>query len=140
MVTLATDRLLLREFRQSDLDSWSLLGYGRVGCWNPEGWPDLEIAWTLHRSFWGRGYATEAARAALHYAFTELGQPHVVSLIHPDNSRSIRVAERLGERLFGSAELTGKPVLVYRITRGEREALNGAVPAATLPERNPPAI
>ena len=37
---------------------------GRVGCWRPEGWPGLEVAWTLRRAFWGRGYATEAAKAA----------------------------------------------------------------------------
>ena len=40
---------------------------GRVGCWQPEGWPGLEIGWTLRRSFWGMGYATEAARAALEW-------------------------------------------------------------------------
>ena len=37
---------------------------GRVGCWRPEGWPGLEVAWTLRRAFWGKGYATEAAKAA----------------------------------------------------------------------------
>src|SRR4051812_41537360 len=58
---------------------WSLRGYGnwaaeerssgvfvgRIGFWNPEGWPGFEIGWTLRRSFWGRGYATEGARVAL---------------------------------------------------------------------------
>jgi RimJ/RimL family protein N-acetyltransferase len=115
---------------------WSLRGYGlwaveerssgelvgRVGFWNPEGWPGFELGWMLRRSLWGRGYATEAARAALHFAFTQLRQPQVISLIRPDNSASIRVAVRLGERLVGPIELMGKPALVYRITREEWEA------------------
>ena len=112
---------------------WSLRGYGlwaaeerfsgafvgRVGFWNPEGWPGFELGWMLRRSFRGRGYATEAARVALEFAFTRLGQPHVISLIQPENTASIRVAERLGERFLESADLMGKNVLVYRITREE---------------------
>src|SRR5947209_1983705 len=79
---------------------WSLRGYGlwaveerssgvlvgRIGFWNPEGWPDFELGWMLRRGFWGQGYATEAARAALQVAFTQLNRPHVISLIHPDNA------------------------------------------------------
>ena len=75
----------------------------------------------LRRSFWGRGYASEGARAALQFAFTRLGRPHVISLIHPGNAASIRVAQRLDERLLDSAEVMGKPALVYRITKEEWE-------------------
>src|SRR5262245_4035062 len=57
------------------------------------------LGWMLRRAFWGKGYATEGASAALQFAFTRLNQPRVISLIHPDNAASIRVAERLGERL-----------------------------------------
>jgi RimJ/RimL family protein N-acetyltransferase len=171
MVTLETDRLVLRMLRESDLDAyaemcgdaevmryigdgqpltrplawrnlammvghWSLRGcgmwaaeerssgafVGRVGFWNPEGWPGFEVGWTLRRSYWGRGYATEGARRALRYAFTDLKQPHVLSLIHPDNAASIRVAQRLGEQLLGRTEVMGKVALVYRIAREEWEA------------------
>jgi RimJ/RimL family protein N-acetyltransferase len=114
---------------------WSLRGYGiwaaqerssgdlvgRIGFWNPDGWPGFELGWMLRRSFWGRGYATEAARAALQYAFTRLEQPRVISLIHPENAASIRVAQRLGERLLNRVEIMGKPALVYQITREEWE-------------------
>lgn len=95
---------------------------GRVGPWFPEGWPDLEIGWTLQPRFWGLGYATEAATACLAYAFTELDRPHIISLIGPDNVRSIRVAERLGERLEGDAmlpHLPDKKVLQYGMSRLE---------------------
>jgi RimJ/RimL family protein N-acetyltransferase len=96
---------------------------GRIGCHQPEGWPDFEVGWALARPYWGRGYATEGARATLSYAFERLGRPRVVSLIAPENQRSIRVAERLGERLTGDAEIAGRRVLVYAI---EREAWSGA--------------
>ena len=95
---------------------WSLRGYGffavvergtnelvgRVGPWYPIDWPDFEVGWTLDRKYWGRGYATEAVRACITYSFKELGRSKVISIIHPDNRRSIRVAERVGERLEGN--------------------------------------
>src|ERR1051325_1410340 len=103
---------------------WQLRGYGfwaveekasgemvgRVGCWRPEGWPGLEVGWTLRRAFWGRGYATEAARASVEYAFRELDQTRVISLIAPENAASIRVAERLGERPCGEWDVFGTKV------------------------------
>jgi len=115
---------------------WSLRGYGmwaaveqasgelvgRIGFWNPDGWPGFELGWTLRRRCWGRGFATEGARAALRLAFTRMDRPEVISLIHPENTRSIRVAERLGERLTGAIEVMGKPALAYRISREEWEA------------------
>src|SRR5437764_12373161 len=112
---------------------WSLRGYGlwaaeerssgalvgRIGFWNPDGWPGFELGWMLRRSFWGRGYATQGARAALRFAFTRMQRPHVISLIHSENAASIRVAGRLGERLLGPSEVMGKPALLYRLTREE---------------------
>jgi RimJ/RimL family protein N-acetyltransferase len=92
---------------------------GRVGCWRPEGWPGLEVGWTLRRRSWGRGYATEAARASMNYAFDELGQRRVVSLIAPENVNSIRVAERLGERPEGEWEVFGTKVIIYAVGREE---------------------
>jgi RimJ/RimL family protein N-acetyltransferase len=90
---------------------------GRIGFLNPEGWPGFEIGWTLAREQWGKGYATEGARRALEYAFTELDKDHVISLIHPENRGSIRVAERLGERVEGKAQIMGIDVLVYGMDR-----------------------
>jgi len=110
---------------------WQLRGYGlwaveekatgqfagRIGFLNPEGWPGFELGWTLKREFWGKGYATEGARRALEYAFKELDKQHVISLIHPENLSSIRVAERLGEMLEGTATIMGIDVLVYGVDR-----------------------
>jgi len=90
---------------------------GRIGFLNPEGWPGFEIGWTLARHAWGKGYATEGARRALAYAFTELDQRHVISLIHPENTPSMKVAERLGEKREGAARLNDIDLLVYGIDR-----------------------
>lgn len=115
------------------LGHWHLRGYGmwaveekasgemvgRVGCWRPEGWLGLEVGWTLRRRFWGRGYATEAARASMNYAFTKLDQTRVISLIAPENVNSIRVAERLSERPEGEWDVFGMKVIVYAVGREE---------------------
>jgi RimJ/RimL family protein N-acetyltransferase len=94
----------------TEIGHWALRGYGRwivvekdsgracgmVGLWNPEGWPEPEIGWDLFAGFEGRGYATEAAAAARRHASGALGWTTAISLVHPDNAASARVAERLG--------------------------------------------
>lgn len=166
MVTLETERLVLRQFRESDLDvyaqicadpevmqyvgagqpltraeawrsiatilgHWQLRGFGlwavetkahpqmigRIGCWQPEGWPDFELGWLLGRDHWGQGYAIEAARSSLRYAFETLARPQIISLIKPGNQRSINVATRLGETLEGTTDIFGDPILVYGLSR-----------------------
>jgi RimJ/RimL family protein N-acetyltransferase len=90
---------------------------GRIGFLNPEGWPGFEIGWTLARHAWGKGYATEGGRRALQYAFENLDQRHVISLIHPDNVPSMKVAERLGEKREGTARIGEWEVQVYGVDR-----------------------
>ena len=111
------------------LGHWQLLGYGmfaaevkatgelagRIGFLNPPGWPGFELGWLLGREHWGRGYAVEGAKACLDYALGPLRRDRVISLIRPGNERSIRVAERLGERHAGELELLGGRALVYEI-------------------------
>jgi RimJ/RimL family protein N-acetyltransferase len=60
--------------------------------------PAVEVGWRLARPAWGRGLATEGARAALAHAFGPLALNSVISVIDPNNERSIRVAEKLGMR------------------------------------------
>lgn len=90
---------------------------GMTGFAEPEGWPGFELAWVLARRWWGRGYATEGARAALAHAFTVWRKDLVISLIHPENQASIRVAERLGERLQGRIHHLGREMLCFGIER-----------------------
>jgi RimJ/RimL family protein N-acetyltransferase len=111
------------------LGHWQLRGYGlwaveekasgaligRIGCWYPEGWPDFEIGWMLRPNSWGKGFAVEAARASIKYAFEQLGRTQIISLIQPENQRSIQVAERLGETLARRSEVMEREVLVYQL-------------------------
>jgi RimJ/RimL family protein N-acetyltransferase len=90
---------------------------GRVGLIDHEGWPGFEVGWTLAREAWGQGYATEAARRSMQYAFEDLKRDRVISLIDPENHPSRLVAERLGEAVQGTTELMGTNVLVYGIDR-----------------------
>jgi len=98
---------------------------GRAGFYEPEGWPGFELGWMLRRESWGKGYATEAARRLLAHAFTDMQRDRLISLIRPANAPSIRVAERLGQRLEGRAELFGQEALVYAIDRAAWRAGGG---------------
>ena len=166
-VRLETERLILRWFREDDLDDmcrvssdpevmrfiggqvltrhdcwrqmasymghWYFFGcgvwavqektagtfVGRIGFMTPPTWPGFELGWTLARDSWGKGYATEGARRALAYAFTEMNRDHVISCIAPANVASARVAERLGEKVEGKTELMGNEVLIYGISRDD---------------------
>jgi RimJ/RimL family protein N-acetyltransferase len=117
----------------SFIGHWELRGYGvwaveekssgefvgRVGLWYPDGWPGLEVIWTIARSRWGNGYAPEAARESIRYAFEKLNVDHVISLIRPDNQKSIRVAEKIGERYDRQIGASGNPTNVYLLYRGD---------------------
>ena len=69
---------------------------GFVGLNEPRFRPGVEIGWRLARDAWGHGYATEAARAVLAFAFDELGLDEVISFTSTTNVRSQRVMERIG--------------------------------------------
>jgi RimJ/RimL family protein N-acetyltransferase len=60
--------------------------------------PAVEVGWRLLPAWWGRGLATEAARAAVAHAFGPLGLARVVSVVDPGNAASLRVVEKLGMR------------------------------------------
>jgi RimJ/RimL family protein N-acetyltransferase len=110
------------------LGHWSLRGFGlwaveeratgrllgRIGCQHPEGWPDFEVAYTLGRSYWGRGFAQEGARAALTYARETLKRPVIISVIRAANAGSIHVATMLGARRGETVEFFGAPADIYR--------------------------
>ena len=149
---LTTERLRLRQWRDSDLGAyaaffaderqarfvggacpdyeawrrlavvaghWALKGFGLwaveerdgggfvgcVGVQKPEGWPEMELGYWIAPGMQHRGYATEAGLAARAHAYDTLDIDTLVSFIHPDNTPSIRVAERLGASLERYIEL-----------------------------------
>jgi RimJ/RimL family protein N-acetyltransferase len=130
--------------------SWSLHGFamfsviekssgrwlGRVGPWRPDGWPGNEIGWGLAREAEGRGYAFEAAVAAVDWAFATLGWDEIIHCIDPGNARSEALAQRLGSKRLrrvtlpppSSVEVNvwGQSRANWHATRAQREA--GGVP------------
>ena len=78
---------------------------------------EIEIGYRLHPDFWGQGLATEAARAVRDYGFDQLNLPRLISLIHPDNVASQRVAEKNGMTPEKRTVFRGFPTIVYSITR-----------------------
>lgn len=110
---------------------WTLRGYGTLvfalkgapdqalgmaGPWEPMGWPEREIGWTL----WdganeGEGYVREAAEAARAWAYRDLGWTTAVSYIDARNTRSVRLAERLGATPeWGAPTPRGEQCVVFR--------------------------
>jgi RimJ/RimL family protein N-acetyltransferase len=78
-----------------------------VPTFHPEILPTVEVGWRLDPDVWGRGYATEGARASLEQAFGPLGLDRVCSLPQAENTASVRVAERLGMRRERTVTLPG---------------------------------
>lgn len=78
---------------------------GRIGPWQPEGWPGTEVGWGIVRDRWGLGYATEAATATIDWAFAELGWTEVIHTIDVENVASQVVARKLGSRNRGRGQL-----------------------------------
>ncbi|MCI4566497.1 GNAT family N-acetyltransferase [Lysobacter sp. CFH 32150] len=78
---------------------------GNIGPWQPEGWPGTEVGWALRRMAWGKGYALEAATAAIDWSFDNLGWTDVIHSIDHDNQASQLLAQRLGSRNRGPGRL-----------------------------------
>jgi RimJ/RimL family protein N-acetyltransferase len=78
---------------------------------------EIEIGYRLDPAYWGQGLATEAARAVRDHAFRDLGLERVISLIHPDNIASRRVAEKNGMAIEKETIFRGFPTLVFAINR-----------------------
>lgn len=95
---------------------------GQVGLlhWDDvDGREDVEVAYMLHRDYWGAGYATEAAVACRNWAFEQLGVDRVVSFIAIENAPSIAVAERSGMQQLKRLDKNrfNRPIYVYAMDR-----------------------
>ena len=75
--------------------------------------PETEISYRILEEHWKKGYATEAAKACKQYAETKLGKKRLISLIHPQNDASIRVATKLGAKRTHSVIFLGEEHDVY---------------------------
>jgi [ribosomal protein S5]-alanine N-acetyltransferase len=78
-----------------------------------EGEPDIELGFHIARRYWGRGYATEAARACLHWGLEELGRERILAIVDPANAASARVLEKIGMRRQGWSSHFGRDWHLY---------------------------
>ncbi len=72
-----------------------------------------EAGWVLAREAHGKGYATEAVRAAIGWGEKRFGKTRTACIIHPEHAASIRVAEKCGYREPKVASYKGEPVLLF---------------------------
>ena len=104
------------ERESGDYAGWVLLNVPES---LPEVMPAVEIGWRFRRESWGRGYATESARALLHFGLTDCALDRIIAIRHVDNVASKRVMNKLGlsfEREF-VVPSHGRPVAVHAITK-----------------------
>ena len=126
-------RQQLRRF----VDHWDLRGFGlwaveeresgrligRIGLMYHDDWTasphDSEVGWTLDRSTWGQGLATEGGAAVLQFGFETRGMERIISIAHRENVASQRVMEKLGLKREGETDWRENPVVWYVISRSE---------------------
>jgi ribosomal-protein-alanine N-acetyltransferase len=97
-----------------------LIGYCGFFLQTVDDMEKLEIAYRLDPSYWGQGIATEAARAVRDHAFDDLQLSHVISLIHPENTASRRVAEKNGMIPERETVFRSFPTIVFGISHEQR--------------------
>lgn len=87
---------------------------GTVGFWYPNDWPEPEIKWALAPHHWGKGFASEAARAVQAAGKKYIPEISLISLIHPDNLASIRLARSVGAKFEKEFTYEGGTWNIYR--------------------------
>ena len=127
----AFDREEAIERLRADDGDWRQYGHGLFAVLAGDGggflgrvavkyWPqfrETEVGWVMRRDAWGRGYATEAARACAAWGFRQFGYPYLTAMIRPENVRSIKVAQRLGMTPLRDDALFDVPVVVHAVSR-----------------------
>ncbi len=102
---------------------------GEAGLQYLEEGPDIELGYTLGRAAWGRGYATEAARAILRWGFAGLRLHRIVAVADPANAASLRVLEKLGMTELGLRECYGAVMVEHALSLGAWRDAAGPSPA-----------
>jgi RimJ/RimL family protein N-acetyltransferase len=88
---------------------------GSCGFANPHSTPEIELGYLLKQSVWGRGLATEAARASVEHGFRTLGFDEIIAMTAPENGPSRKVLEKLGFALRGVEKVNGDATLVFHL-------------------------
>jgi ribosomal-protein-alanine N-acetyltransferase len=126
--TVAQVERFMRSWRDDGICQWAAIDLetkrliGRIGLIRHHDWPvepdPIEVGWTLHRDYWGRGLATEAGRASMEIWRERMPRDErLISITVPGNTRSRAVMERLGLTLRGTASWKNLDVVWYAIDR-----------------------
>ena len=117
----------LRHWEERGFGLWALeektggTFVGFAGLAHQEDWAEgghkTEVGWRLDRAFWGRGLATEAAKASVAYGLEKVGLERIISIIQPENTASRRVAEKAGLTLRGETSWRNSKVVWYAVDR-----------------------
>ena len=94
-----------------------MIGYCGFFHQEVDGTSEIEIGYRLHPNYWNTGLATEAGQAVRDHAFRDLNLSRVISLIHPENAASLRVAEKIPMQFEHKTVFKGFPALVFAISR-----------------------
>ena len=97
----------------------TLIGF--CGLQPLSGTPDVEIGWWLAKAYWGRGLATEAARAVLRFGFESVGLTRIVAIAQPANRPSVHIMEKLGMSFERGLIRSGVHVVLYSINNPSRQ-------------------
>jgi len=100
---------------------------GFCGFWHFRDPPELELIYGLEPVYWGRGLATEAARAMIQYGFEQLSFDSIVGSTDAANTRSAPVMDRAGMTLTRRAVVAGLETIFYAISRSEYEQHRGNI-------------
>lgn len=112
----------MRRNGEESLGFWSIFAHGRpadlmgiVGLVRLSIYPAIELDYRLRQVAWGQGFATEAAMAAMNYAFHTAGLSELVALVYPENLPSQRVVAKLGFQPAGHLQAGAIDLLFYRL-------------------------
>ncbi|KAA3619564.1 MAG: N-acetyltransferase [Calditrichaeota bacterium] len=97
------------------LNNTEIIGY--AGLWYFFNEPQPQLIYVLLKDYTGKGYATEASKIIINYAFTKLQFQYLVAAIDEPNITSQKVAERLGMKFFRTKKINNNPLLFYRIDK-----------------------
>lgn len=112
----------ITSYRQYGFGKWAvilkkenrLIGYCGIAIEIIDERPEPELGYRLDENYWGKGLATEAAKAALQYGLDRLELPHILAVVEPANQASVRVIEKLGMNYHKQTVFQGLQVNVYR--------------------------
>ncbi len=107
---------ILRE-KPSDLSIDPVMGHVSLRHWLLDGMPEIDLGYSLSPEYWGKGLATEAARAVLELGFARLGCEHITAIALPDNLASRRVLEKLGFEYKRDVVFRSRLHGLYRLKR-----------------------